>query len=126
MTGLDFDSIRGELFDSDELSSMVVFVREGFYSVANQIPAMLVVTDEVIYYGGCVGTKHDFHRIPLKSVHSVTLRGKSFMRCVEVRYLALDGDRKIFFCPFSGEPHQPGIDVEKLHELHRILKRSLG
>jgi len=111
--------------DGEGLSGIQVLVRDGIFSFRNQVPAVVFLTKDVLYYGGCAATKNRFHRIPFKSIHSVSMRGRSFMKCIEVSYMALEGERKVLFCPFKGEPHQPEIDEGKLHELHAVLKKSV-
>jgi len=125
MSLLDFKSITGELAKHGEFKTINVLVRPSKWSGRNQVPAVLMLTKEVLFYGGCVATKWKYHRIPFKSINSVKVVGWGFMKCVEVNYLASEGDRKIFFCPFTGALHQPSIDEERLHELHDLLKGAL-
>ncbi|MCX6695112.1 MAG: hypothetical protein NTU61_02285 [Candidatus Altiarchaeota archaeon] len=125
MSLLKFDSIRNELMKDGEFESLLVLVRDGMYSFRTQIPALLLLTDEVLFYGGCAATESRFKRIPLKSIHSVAVRGWHSFKCVEVKYLGMEGERMIFFCPFTGEPHQPKIDVKKMKELHARLKKNV-
>ena len=122
MTLLDFKSIEEELFSHGEWKSFNVLVRTGKWSGRGQIPAVLFLTKDALFYGGCHATHGKFHRISRKSISKACIVGRMFLKCIEVEYLGAAGARKIFMCPFSGEPHQPSLELAELHNLYNALK----
>jgi len=125
MSLLDLESIQEEVLRHGEFKTINVLVRPGKWSGRGQVPAVMFLTKETMFYGGSQATKGKFNRIPLKSVNKVSVVGKLFLKCVEVEYMSLGGLKKIYFCPFTGEPHQPSIDEEKTRELYDTIKKAL-
>ena len=121
---LEFKAIKEELFSSD-LESIPALVRDGFLSFRNQVPALVFAAKDALFYGGCTATENKFCRIPFKSVSGVRVVGWRFMKCVEVEHMDVHGMKKTYFCPFTGEPHQPKIDTEKLNELHDLIRKAI-
>ena len=124
MALLTLDAIKDELLSGD-LTSMHVLVRPSKWSGRGQVPAVLFISKHAVFYGGSEATKNRYHRISFKSISCVKIVGKLFMKSLEVEYLSVAGVKRIYFCPFTGDPHQPSIDVKMLHELQKILQKSV-
>ncbi len=124
MSLIDFKSVSDELDEADVMHVMQVLVRPHLLHGADNRPAVAVLTDKVIYLGGTEDVKKRFERIPLKSITSCKRRGALIWECIMVKYIGLEGEQKLYLCPFEGHHSTPKKDNESMELLLKYLKKG--
>jgi hypothetical protein len=124
MPYVDFGDISTEVEDASWLEVMPALVRTSLFHGADNQPAVVIVTDKVLYIGGTEATDYRFRRIPLKSVVDADLAGRSLWECVRVVHLDIEGEKRIFICPFTGSLGKPVRDGESMNALLSSLREG--
>ena len=117
MPVVDFSVVSDELDDAEHLNVMAALIRSSLLHGADNRPAVLIMTDKTLFYGGTEATGGKFKRIPLRSVVSASRAGRMLWDCVEVRHMDIEGEEKVYICPFTGSLGSPRRDVESMKEL---------
>ena len=118
---MDFEFVMEELETAVEVRVMQALVRSSLGHGADNMPAVLLLTEKALFYGG----RHDqggrFHRVPLSSVTGLRRVGKLVWESIELRHMEIDGEKRVYICPFMGEPATPKKDVESMDYLLKAL-----
>jgi hypothetical protein len=114
---VDFDTMSGEMEAAKSVRVMQALIRSSLLHGSDNRPAMVVLTDDALFWGGCEATGGKFHRVPLKSVIASSKEGKLIWECVMLRHMDLEGERTLYICPFTGPPGSPKKDMESLGDL---------
>ncbi len=120
---VDFGVVKAELTGASFMRVMRVLQRSRVFGSPDNVPSVLVLTDQCIYFGGTETSERKFHKILMSDVLDVGFSGTSFWRCVKVTYSREKKQKSVFLCPFDGEPHKPEINVEEMNELHELIKK---
>jgi len=123
MASIDLDVLSDELESPGGLKVMSALIRSSLYHGADNRPALVILTDEVMYLGGSESTGGMFQRIPLKSIVASSRVGVSIWECVEVRHIDIEGEKTIYICPFTGSPAAPRKDSESMDVLLTHISR---
>ena len=122
MPAIDFDGMMEEIGDAQSMTVMQALVRSKLAHGADNRPAMLVLTENTLFWGGSEATGGRFNRIPLKSIVKSGRAGRFIWECIKVTHMEVEGERTVYVCPFSGDPAKPRKDRESME----YLLKSLG
>lgn len=125
MGEVPFDTVSEELSEARELTLMQVLVRSSLYNAYDNRPAIAILTDNAMFYGGQAGREHRFERVPYKSVVHAEKRGTLLWECLELTHMDLEGERKVYVCPFKGKPHKPVKDEDAMNKLQARLRQNV-
>ena len=123
---LSEEEMRRGIRDSNRMHTMQVLVRERGLFFSNHNPAVLVLTDKGLFYGGSNDWNDRYLHIPFSKIIEAGLYGRSFTRSVRLVYEADAREKKVFFTPFTGEPAAPQLDVEGLEKLMDLIREIAG
>ena len=121
---VDFNTVSNELELTENIRVMSALIRSSLAHGADNKPAMVILTDDAIFWGGSEAMSGNFQRVSLKSIISSERTGKLIWECVEVRHMDLDGEKTIYLCPFTGSPSAPLKDRESMDALISHLKQK--
>jgi|WetSurMetagenome_2_1015567.scaffolds.fasta_scaffold492183_2 hypothetical protein len=119
---VDFDVVLEEAGDAAETRFMTVLVRSSLVHGADNIPAVILLTDKTLFFGGSEATGGKYHRVPLRSITASAKAGGLLWECVMVRHMDIEGEKTVYLCPFTGSPASPAKDRESLEELLSRLR----
>ena len=114
---VDFDTLSDELGSAEYMRVMYALVRTTLAHGADNLPAMLILSDDALFWGGSEAEEGKFHRVPLKSITGSAKVGRLLWECVELKHMELEGEKTIYLCPFTGPPQNPRKDSQSMEEL---------
>ena len=123
MPVVDFNIVSEELEDAEHLTVMPALVRSSVVHGADNTPAVLILTDKTLFYGGSAADGGWFRRVPLKSVVSACKAGGLIWECVELRHMDVEGEMRVYICPFTGSLGSPRRDLESMELLLSALNQ---
>jgi len=122
MPQLEYEAMMDELSERGDAVFMHALVRTSLHHGTDNRPALLAVTDDVLFWGGSEATGGRFNRVPLKSIIRSSRAGRLLWECVEVIHMDTAGEKTIYICPFTGDPAAPRKDREAMEALFARLK----
>ena len=123
MPVVDFGVVSDELESADHLKVMSALVRSNLAHGVDNRPALIILTDKTLFYGGTEATGGRFKRIPLRSIVNASKSGRLLWECVELRHMDVDGEKTVYICPFTGSLGSPRKDTESMDTLLSHLNR---
>ncbi len=123
MALVDFKTVSGELDSADYMRVMRALVRSSLLHGSDNRPAVVILTDKALYYGGTEDLGRRFHRVSLKSVSKASMTGRLLWECVELTHMGLSGEETVYICPFTGSLNAPRKDAGSLNVLLEALSR---
>ena len=112
MPNVDFSNIKDELEEAGEMHVISVLIRSNLHHGADNRPAVLILTDKTIFWGGTADMSNSFNRIPLSSIVCAESAGVGPLECIKISHMEIDGEKTIFVTPFTGHPSLPKKDPE--------------
>ncbi len=122
MPVVDFEMLTGEVAESEELMVYQALARSSLLHGADNKPVIFVMSDKVVYIGGSVATQGRFTRIPRNSILVIRTMGLLRWECLELTHLDIEGEKKIYLCPFTGSPELPVKDMSSLDNILSKLR----
>lgn len=122
MPELDYEAMMDELSERGDALFMHALVRTSLHHGADNRPALVALTDDVLFFGGNDASGGRFTRVPLKSIIRSGRAGRLIWECVEVVHMDTAGEKTVYICPFTGDPSAPRKDGEAMAALLARLK----
>ncbi|MFH1055366.1 MAG: hypothetical protein V1744_04660 [Candidatus Altiarchaeota archaeon] len=121
---VDFDTVSDEIEDAGSIRVMQALIRSSLYHGADNRPAMLILSDKTLFYGGGEADGGRFRRVPVQSITRLAKVGLLIWECVELKHMEIEGERKMYICPFTGQPGRPRKDYESMEQLLKLKENG--